>query len=253
MTNQDPSEYGTELSPHPRSVRPSGTPTSSLMTARDNADWQRSLAQPGRKQTAALSDLRALVFQGLRAYLQRHVVARRLMRAEDANQLAQDCTQDTLLQVLNKLDSFRGESRFTTWVYTIAVRNVLGELRRRRWQDVSIDNATLGVVPELATAATSADDPEQSAQRQQAWAIIQDLIHTTLTERQRFALVAHAFQEMPLDLLAKRLRTNRDNVYKLIHDARRKLKLGLTARGYSQPEMASLFGLPGKKARSKRI
>ncbi len=221
---------------------------------RDNADWQRSLARKGRAQTEALRDLRALIFSGLRAYLQRQVVARRLMSGEDAEHLAQDCTQDAVVRILDKLDSFRGESRFTTWVYTVAVRILLGELRRRRWQDLSLDPAQLGsALPDLPADESSSPDPELAAQRQEVWALIQELIESSLTERQRFALVAHVFQEMPLDLLAKRLRTHRDNVYKLIHDARKKLKLELERRGFSRSEMAGLFGLPGKKRGRKAI
>jgi RNA polymerase sigma-70 factor (ECF subfamily) len=139
-------------------------------------------------------------------------------------------------------------------VYTIAVRNLLGDLRQRRWKDVSLDQSVVGVeIPELPAETPQAEDPELSAQRQQAWQAIQALIQSALTERQRFALVAHVFQEMPLDLLAKRLHTNRDNIYKLIHDARRKLKAGLTARGFSRSDMSALFGLPGKKTRHKAV
>lgn len=44
-------------------------------------------------------------------------------------------TQETLLRVLDQLDTFEGRSLFTTWVHKIAIRIALTELRRKRWRD----------------------------------------------------------------------------------------------------------------------
>ncbi len=52
--------------------------------------------------------------------------------------LAEEVAQETLLKVLAHLDTFEGRSLFTTWVQKIAVREALGELKRRRWRDVPL-------------------------------------------------------------------------------------------------------------------
>jgi RNA polymerase sigma-70 factor, ECF subfamily len=62
---------------------------------------------------------------------------------------------------------------------------------------------------------------------------------------QRTALVAHAFQEMPLDLVAEWLGTNRNSLYKLIHDARKRLKEALLAQGITHKDLIAVFYEPG--------
>lgn len=52
----------------------------------------------------------------------------------------EETAQETLLRVLDRLDSFEGRSQFMTWVYTIAVRIALTELRRKRWKNVSLES-----------------------------------------------------------------------------------------------------------------
>lgn len=46
--------------------------------------------------------------------------------------LAEELTQDTFLQVFRRLNTFRGDSRFSTWLHRIAVNETLMSLRRRQ-------------------------------------------------------------------------------------------------------------------------
>jgi RNA polymerase sigma-70 factor (ECF subfamily) len=49
---------------------------------------------------------------------------------------AEDCTQDAFIQAWNKLEKFRGDSAFGTWMHRVAVNTVLGRMRKsRREQD----------------------------------------------------------------------------------------------------------------------
>ena len=49
---------------------------------------------------------------------------------------AEDCTQDAFIQAWDKLDRFRGDSAFGTWLHRIAVNSVLGRMRKsKREQD----------------------------------------------------------------------------------------------------------------------
>ena len=45
---------------------------------------------------------------------------------------AEDCTQEAFIQAWNKLDNFRGDSAFSTWIHRIAVNAVLGRMRKSR-------------------------------------------------------------------------------------------------------------------------
>ncbi|MGJ0506075.1 MAG: RNA polymerase sigma factor [Methylocystis sp.] len=120
----------------------------------------------------------------------------------------------------SKLDQFRGDSQFTTWAYSIAIRVTLNELRRRRWRTSAIEAALLGDA--MPNWPIKNPGPERSLEQQQAWTMLTELIETVLTPLQRKALIAHAFQEMPLDLVAEWLGTNRNSLYTLIHDARKR-------------------------------
>jgi len=70
------------------------------------------------------------------------------------------------------------------------------------------------------------------------------LIERDLTERQRQVLFLMVFHEVPMDEVVRHLDTNRNAIYKMLHDARRKLKSGLQARGFEIGETLSLFGVP---------
>src|SRR6202521_2366605 len=92
-----------------------------------NLDWLTALHADGDQAWAAL---RERVLRSLRAYLRGRG---RMLADEDLEALAEDAVQDTLLTVRVKLDTFRNDSRFTTWVHRIAVNALLGRLRQRRW------------------------------------------------------------------------------------------------------------------------
>lgn len=51
---------------------------------------------------------------------------------------AEDCAQEALLKAYGAFSTFRGEARFSTWLYTLVMRTCLDALRRRK-DDVSLD------------------------------------------------------------------------------------------------------------------
>lgn len=77
--------------------------------------------------------------------------------------------------------------------------------------------------------------------RRSGGSILKGIIENELTQRQRSVLVAHVFQGMPLDLVADWLGTSRDTVYKILHDARKKLKKCLIEHGLTQEEILGVF------------
>ena len=197
-----------------------------MAAERTNDDWTRALASDGPALAAALRDLRPILLRALLVTLRP-----RVDRGADA--LAQDLVQDALLQVRDRADQFRGDARFTTWAQKVAVHLALSELRRKRWEDVPLDT--------LVAAPPSAPEPDAAAQMEEAEAVgmVRHLIETELTERQSTALQA-ALAGMPLEQIAERMDTNRNALYKLLHDARLRLRKAFEDRGITPDDV-----LPG--------
>src|SRR5512139_1407813 len=112
-----------------------GSIISPPMTERTNEMWLADLQTEGAARDAALADLRAVIQHGLPYGLSRWVSPDDPLFAA----LVEEVTQDTLIRVLEQLGSFEGRSLFTTWVQKIAIRIALTELRRKRWNDSSLD------------------------------------------------------------------------------------------------------------------
>jgi RNA polymerase sigma-70 factor (ECF subfamily) len=212
------------------------------MGIKSNEDWLRALTAAGAEQEEALKDLRQKFLHTMRSFLRQSHGGKPVLDSEEARQLAEDCAQEALLKIQEKLGSFRGESQFTTWATTVAIRILLQELRRRRWKDVSLRYSHIGDhPPDWPIEDPKSQDPEKALQQDEVWQIVTRIIEEELTARQRYVLVANVFQEMPLDLIADRLGTNRDSVYKVLHDARKKLKKCLIKRGLTQEEILHIF------------
>lgn len=198
-----------------------------------------------QNQAVALAELRELVLGAIIKFLSRNETPGASSLGHDLHQTAEDCAQEAIILIQSKLEQFRGESKFTTWAYSIAVRVTLGELRRRRWQKAAVNRARLG--EEMPVWPTEALEPERSLERREAWALLVRLIENSLTPLQRKALVAHAFQGMPLDLVAEWLGGNRNSIYKLIHDARKRLKAALLSEGVTHQDIIATFDSPQRK------
>jgi RNA polymerase sigma-70 factor (ECF subfamily) len=202
---------------------------------RTNEEWLAELRGPERDK--AIGDLRAVIVRGLKVTF--------AGRVRGLDETAEDLAQDALIRVLNNLDSFRGESRFTTWAQRIAVRVAYTELRRRRWRDVSLQEVIerhegSGREPDALTDRGSS--PERETARKMMVEALQSFIAEELTERQREAMVAVMFEGMPLEEAARRMETNRNALYKLLHDARKKLKKRIEAEGLSPQEVLEVLG-----------
>lgn len=206
------------------------------MVERDNEQWVSDLSQPGPLRDAALDDLRALLVRGLGYALAKYGNVR------EAD--VEDFAQDALLKVLDGLDSFRGDSRFTTWAQKIAVHVAFTELRRRRWRDVSLDG--LPGVSDRDFLPKSWVDPSASAEQQtiqrEILETMRQVIAEELTERQRRALVAVRIHGMPLAEVARQMGTNRNALYKLLHDARQRLKERMLDKGLPLQDVLAAFG-----------
>jgi len=199
-----------------------------------NEEWLAALRGPGRDD--ALAELRALLMRGVT-----HGLAG-WSGVDEAS--VEDLAQEALVTILRRLDSFRGESRFTTWAQKIAINGAISELRRRRWRDVSLDELVeLGetrVIPQrLANPAAAA---EKQAMQRIFLSTLREIIAEELTERQRQALVAVYIHAVPLEEVARRMSTNRNALYKLLHDARQRIKERIGTAELSPQDFLATFG-----------
>lgn len=210
------------------------------MGDRTNEQWVADLASSGIDQELAIEDLRAIIRSGLPYSLSKWLTP----TDPNFDALADEVTQDTILRVLDHLQSFEGRSKFTTWVHKIAVRIALTELRRKRWKDVSLDDLLDGDTAPSAAGliADTVEDPALAVEQMDMMARIQRVIEEELTEKQRRALTAVAIHGMPMDEVAQRMDMKRNALYKLMHDARLRLKLRLEDEGLSPAEVLAVFG-----------
>jgi RNA polymerase sigma-70 factor (ECF subfamily) len=74
--------------------------------------------------------------------------------------------------------------------------------------------------------------------------IVREVIEQDLTEKQRQVLILMVFHEVPMDEVVRQLGTNRNAIYKMLHDARRKIKSSLQVRGFEVEELLTLFRAP---------
>lgn len=205
------------------------------MNSRSNEEWIAALqGEDGVVKDSALRDLYLHLFRGLG-----HALAN---RSELLTSDIEDFAQDAVLRVVDKIETFRGESKFTTWAQKIGVRLALTELRRRRWQDVSLDQ----MVEKMdGNAPRVLADPSVSPEKQMIQATMMEMVGRVmaekLTERQRQAITAVRVNDVPLEEVAQRMGMKRNALYKMLHDARTKLQKELTASGMSPQEILAAF------------
>ena len=207
---------------------------------RTNADWLADLRSLGPAREAALADLRSIILAGLP-----YALANWLSAADPQfDALAEDVTQETLMRVLDRLDTFEGRSQFTTWVHKIAVRVALTELRRRRWKDVSLDAVLAsdeGSAESQSMAVDASPSPEAILERADMLARVQHIILAELTDKQRQAMMAVGVKGLPLEEVARRMHMERNALYKLMHDARLRLKRRLLREGLTPEDVLAVF------------
>ena len=205
------------------------------MTERTNQEWLAALSEPGPSRAEALADLRERLVRGLRYAM--------ADRPDVTEAHIQGFVQEALLKILDNLASFRGESRFTTWAQKIAVHEAFTELRRKRWENVSLDDLIEQYEGDFTPSVLTDPDPspEQRVTRRMLIEMLQRLISEELTERQRQAIMAVVFAGMPTEEVARRMDTNRNALYKLMHDARRRLKQRMEAEGVSLEAALAAF------------
>jgi RNA polymerase sigma-70 factor, ECF subfamily len=201
----------------------------------ESAEWVRALAGAGAAREAALARL-----HGLLLLIARREAARRGPRlaitGPELDDLAYQAAADALVAITGKLGQFRGDSRFTTWAYKFVIFEVSAKIGRHFWRHpaVPLDAGQWERLP-----ARFGADPAHQAEWRDMAAAVRRAVDTELTPRQRAVFVSIVVHGVPLDALVVSLGSSRGAIYKMMFDARRKLRAALAAHGY----------LPGDRVR----
>jgi RNA polymerase sigma-70 factor (ECF subfamily) len=210
------------------------------MVDRTNAEWLHDLKPAGPQKEAALEDLRAVILKSLPYALSNYLSPANPL----FNPLIEEVAQETLLRTMEHLDSFEGRSRFTTWVQKIAVRIALTELRRRRWRDFSLDSMVAENEEGLSFPSLLVDaspDPDARTEQSDMLQQVGRIIDEELTDKQRQAMVAVTIRGVPMEEVARRMDMKRNALYKLLHDARLRLKRRLETEGLTPEDIWRAF------------
>ena len=185
--------------------------------------WVEKLKDPVQ-QEEALIELRVRLVRGLKRAF-----------SSAGESFAEDIAQDALIRILEKIDQFEGRSQFSTWAMSIAVRLATSQVRRKHFKDVSLEQFSNGEGPTLDVAVDTVPGAAEQLEQSSIYQTLSELIDG-LSDRQQTAVRA-VLSGMPVEEIADRTGSNRNAVYKLVHDARTRLKRGLEAAGYSADDL----------------
>jgi RNA polymerase sigma-70 factor (ECF subfamily) len=144
--------------------------------------------------------------------------------------LAADLAQEIFLKAFQHIGSFRGESKFTTWLYSIARNRCMDELRSRASRPEEKPDATLDEMADLRT-----EDISAALERKDSEAVLKRMMRESLDEVEMHVMTLHYAEEMPLDAITRLLRlTNPSGAKAHIVSARRKLSQSLDRWKQSQ-------------------
>lgn len=193
----------------------------------DDESLLGALRAHGPERDAAIAELREFLIRGL---------SRSLAHRYGQSLSVEDVVQDALIKILSSLDSFEGRSKFTTWAMTVANRIGISSLRRKHHRDQSLQAFTGEDGYSIEIAMSREENPEKRDDRREMMGVLQRLIDDDLTDRQR--LVLRAFLDgYSTDGISEQTGTNRNAVYKMLHDARVKLKQGFEREGLSADDV----------------
>jgi RNA polymerase sigma-70 factor (ECF subfamily) len=192
----------------------------------ESAEWLASLRGVGRDD--AIGQLHGLLLRVARSEIRRRNTGGQITGPE-VDDLAHQAAADAVLLITNRIDEFRGESRFTTWAYKFVVFEVSTKLGRHFWKRHRAPSATVDwdLLPDrLGTR------PADAAELQDLIAAVRAAAETCLTQRQREVFTAIVVDGIPLDALVTSMGTTRTAIYKVMFDARQKLRKELIHGGY---------------------
>jgi RNA polymerase sigma-70 factor (ECF subfamily) len=192
----------------------------------ETVEWVASL-RDARRDTA-IAQLHELLLRVARSEIRRRNTGGQITGPE-LEDLAHQAAADAVLLVTSRIDEFRGESRFTTWAYKFVVFEVSTKLGRHFWKHRS----TPSEPPDWDRLPDRfGPPPPDVAELADLISAVRAATETCLTHKQREVFTAIVVEGIPLDALVTRMRTTRNAIYKVMFDARQKLRRELVNQGY---------------------
>ena len=185
-------------------------------------DWVEALSTPGRARDDAVERLHALLLRAARFEVARRRRALGHVR-DNLDDLATQAADDALMAIMAKLDTYRGESRFTTWAYKFALLEAAREGAPARLAGPR--DATRG--EGWSRLPTARDAPAGDLETAELLGAVRDGDRRRADPAPARGPRRAALNDVPIDVLAERLGTTRGALYKTLHDARRKLRARL--------------------------
>ncbi|HEY2149982.1 MAG TPA: sigma-70 family RNA polymerase sigma factor [Vicinamibacterales bacterium] len=167
--------------------------------------------------------------------IDRHRVAvyRATLAALGSHADAEDAAQDAFLTAYRRLDTFRGEASFKTWLLTIAWHQAINRRRSlsRIWRGMVQARTTEEAEVVMSTVAATSPTPEQSARGEQLRRRIRDAIHA-LSPKLRDTLLLAQSGDYSYEEIGAILKTPLGTVKWRVSEARRLVRRALEAWGY---------------------
>jgi RNA polymerase sigma-70 factor, ECF subfamily len=188
--------------------------------------WLADLTDEGPAGQQALAHLRELLLRASRHQVWRLRDQLPGAGAGELDDLAQQAADDALVAVLRKLGTFEGRSRFTTWAYKFGVFHAGAAVRRQAWRHREVP------LPDTLALVDTTPSPAAISEATQLARAVEAAIASELTPHQRRVVLTLLVEEVPVDVLADRLGSTRNALYKTLHDARQRLRAALIDSGH---------------------
>jgi RNA polymerase sigma-70 factor, ECF subfamily len=139
-------------------------------------------------------------------------------RVSGDRESAADLAQDVFLKVFRSLDSFRGDAKFSTWLYSVTRNHCFTEVKSRAARQSRADEPLVDEVPDASP------DAHSLLEREDTGAAIRDLVQRALTEVELRVMTLHFVEELPLDSITRLLQLpNASGAKAYLVSAKRKL------------------------------
>jgi RNA polymerase sigma-70 factor, ECF subfamily len=197
----------------------------------ESSAWLRRLDPAGAERASAERELHARLVRIALAEVRRRSGSIPV-GGRELDDVAHQAADDAMLAIVAKLGDFRGESRFITWAYRFVILEVSAKLGRHYWRHppVALDAGQWELLPDRFGI-----DPARHAEVAGIMAEVRRVVNEEMTPHQRRVFTAIVVDGIPLDALAVKLGLRRNAIYKVIFDARRKIRRALVANGYLEP------------------
>lgn len=137
---------------------------------------------------------------------------------------AEELTQDAFIKVFHSLPSFKGDSAFSTWLYRIAYNTAISQVRKKKYEFLSIDDDDWNRVSEEAvTAALGNTDNEEQL-------VLLDKALAQLPPNERGLIHLFYFEEKTVEEIASISGLSESNVKTKLHRIRKKLYVLLSKK-----------------------